>query len=97
MFIFKLFYIFDGMKLFDFTFGDRVRITRTNLTGTVIRVGGLFAIVEVIASGKREPIRIELCRLRHIDSFGQLTIRKVTNKVNHVRNYIAYYLRTAQQ
>jgi hypothetical protein len=69
------------MRIFNFSFGDRVRITRTNLSGTVMRTGGQFAIVEL---PDRKAVRYPLTRLRHLDSFYQLSVKRGQEKIKHI-------------
>lgn len=50
------------MRLFNFSSGDPVRVTRTPLTGTIYQVGGQYALIETDQGVFRYPI----CRLRHV-------------------------------
>jgi hypothetical protein len=77
------------MKLFNFQFGDEVRITRTSLTGTILRTGGATAVVQIHGEQKM-AVRYHLTRLRHVDSFGVLTLRRGKKKITQLTNKIKY-------
>jgi hypothetical protein len=79
------------MRLFNFSFGDEVRITRTPLTGTVLRTGGMNAVV-LIHGEYKQAVCYPLTRLRHVDSFGVLTLRRGKKKITQLTNKIKYYL-----
>ena len=74
------------MKLIHFSIGDKVRITRTNLTGTLVKVGGNVGVVEINGI----PVCYDLTRLRHLDSFGVLTFRRGKKKIAQITNRIKY-------
>jgi hypothetical protein len=78
------------MRLFNFSFGDEVRITRTNLTGTLVKVGGNVGVVEINGI----PVCYDLTRLRHLDSFGVLTLRRGKKKITQITNKIKYYAKS---
>jgi hypothetical protein len=80
------------MRLFNFQFGDEVRITRTSLTGTVLRVGGKTAVV-LIHGEHKQAVRYPLTRLRHVDSFGALTLSRGKKKITQITNKIKYELK----
>ena len=77
------------MRLFNFQYGDKVRITRTKLTGTILRTGGKTATV-LIHDTYKTAMCFPLSRLRHIDSFGVLTLRRGKKKINELKNKIKY-------
>ena len=77
------------MRLFNFQYGDEVRVTRTSLTGTVLRTGGATAVV-LIHGEKKQAVRYPLIRLRHVDSFGILTLRRGKKKITQLTNRIKY-------
>ena len=74
------------MRFFNFQYGDKVRITRTNLTGTLVKVGGNVGVVEINGI----PVCYDLTRLRHLDSFGVLTLRRGKKKITELKNKIKH-------
>lgn len=79
------------MRILDYNFGDHVRIRNTNLIGTVIRMGGSYAIVEFISEGKRDCLRIPLVRLRHAEKWSVIALKSVRRKVARAKKMINYY------
>jgi hypothetical protein len=77
------------MKLFNFQYGDEVRVTRTLLTGTILRTGGITAVV-LIHGEYKQAVCYPLTRLRHVDSFGVLTLRRGKKKITQLTNKIKY-------
>jgi hypothetical protein len=79
------------MRIFSFEYGDEVRITRTNLKGTVLRVGGGNAVIQ-IRDAYKTALSFPLSRLRHLDSWGQVALRQGKKKLRELKNKIKYYL-----
>jgi hypothetical protein len=79
------------MRIFSFEYGDEVRITRTNLRGTVLRVGGGNAVIQIRDSYKT-ALSFPLSRLRHLDSFGVIALRQGRKKLNELKNKIKHYV-----
>ena len=77
------------MRLFNFQYGDEVRVTRTSLTGTILRTGGANAVV-LIHDTYKTAMCFPLTRLRHVDSFGVLTLMRGKKKINELKNKIKY-------
>jgi hypothetical protein len=80
------------MTIFNFSYGDPVRITRTKLTGTILRADGKTAVVLINGEHKR-AVRYELTRIRHTESIGMLTLRMCKKKIGELRNKIKYILK----
>jgi len=78
------------MRLFNFQYGDEVRVIRTSLTGTILRTGGTNAVV-LIHDAHKTAMCFPLSRLRHVDSFGVLTLRRGKKKITQITNKIKYY------
>ena len=77
------------MRLFNFQYGDEVLVTRTSLTGTILRTGGANAVV-LIHDAYKTAMCFPLTRLRHVDSFGALTLRRGKKKITQLTNRIKY-------
>jgi len=77
------------MRLFNFQYGDEVRVIRTSLTGTILRTGGTNAVV-LIHDTYKTAMCFPLSRLRHVDSFGALTLRRGKMKITQLTNKIKY-------
>jgi hypothetical protein len=80
------------MTIFNFSYGDPVRITRTKLTGTILRADGKTAVVLINGEYKR-AVRYELTRIRHTDSIGVLAVRRGKKKIKELKNKIKYLLK----
>ena len=80
------------MRLLNFQFGDLVRIKDTNLTGTVIRTGGTYAVVEFVAEGKKDAIRIPLTRLRHTEKWSKIALKSFRRQYTKLKRTIQYYI-----
>jgi len=70
------------MKLFDFKVGDEVRIAKTNLSGVIIKLGGVRAIVRI---NENSEITMYLSRLRHVKSFTERKIDEAKELLEKVR------------
>ena len=65
------------MRIQNFEIGDRVTITKSELSGRVIQTGGKYAKVETNTG----VVRIQISRLRHMDTWGAIALKRVTKQV----------------
>jgi hypothetical protein len=72
------------MRLQNFSPGDLVRITRTPLTGTLVKVGGKIGVVNIGGI----PVRYPLSRIRHTVPAGERFLKKVAEIKKRVVNLV---------
>jgi len=73
------------MRICDFKLGDKIRITRTNLRGTIIKIGGMYATIKI---NDYSEITMYISRLRHIESLAQRKIKEAEEIIENAKKMI---------
>ena len=76
-------------RIINFSVCEKVKIRQSTLTGTIIKIGGLIATVQI--DGEPINLVIPISRLRHITPIGiramkyfQKSLKTIKNRINEL-------------